>query len=139
MLILDTNHFSEIGRDNAIGHRLQRRLAESNNRPVLTVITLEESMKGWLAQINPHRQPDRGIEAYAKFQQGVESFAEWLVLPWVEAAADIFDNLRARRVRIGTLDLRIASIALAFDATLLTRNLADFRQVPALRVENWLD
>ena len=139
MLILDTNHFSEIGRDNAIGHRLHRRIAESDNRPVLSVITLEESMKGWLAQINPHRQPDRGVEAYAKFQQGVESFAEWLVLPWIEAAADIFDELRARRVRIGTLDLRIASIALAFDATLLTRNLADFRQVPGLRVENWLD
>ena len=76
---------------------------------------------------------------YAKFQQGVESFAEWLVLPWIEAAADIFDELRARRVRIGTLDLRIASIALAFHATLLTRNLADFRQVPGFRVENWLD
>ncbi len=69
----------------------------------------------------------------------MESFAEWLVLPWVEAAADGFDELRARRVRIGTLDLRIANIALAFDATLLTRNLTGFRQVPGHRVENWLD
>ncbi len=63
MLVLDTNHFSEIGRGSAVGQRLQHRLDESNNRPVLTVITLEESMKGWLAQINPHRQPDRGVEA----------------------------------------------------------------------------
>ena len=94
---------------------------------------------GWPAQINPHPQPDRGIEAYAKFQQGVESFAEWLALPRVEAGADIFDELRGWRVCIGTLDIRIASIALALDGTLLTRNLADFRQVPSLRVENWLD
>ncbi len=69
----------------------------------------------------------------------MESFGEWLILPWVEAAADRFDELRAPRVRIGTLDLRIASIALPFDATLLTGILADFRQVPGLRVENWLD
>lgn len=37
------------------------------------------------------------------------------------------------------MDLRIACIALAHDATLLTRNTVDFAQVPALRVENWLD
>jgi predicted nucleic acid-binding protein len=27
----------------------------------------------------------------------------------------------------------------AHDATVLTRNTVDFRMVPALRVENWLD
>ncbi len=35
--------------------------------------------------------------------------------------------------------LRIASITLAHDATLLTRNSVDFAQVPGLRFENWLD
>ena len=33
-------------------------------------------------------------------------------------------------VRIGTMDLKIASICLANDATLLTRNLVDFDKVP---------
>ncbi len=37
------------------------------------------------------------------------------------------------------MDLRIASIALEFDATVLTRNFADFKRIPGLRVENWLD
>jgi tRNA(fMet)-specific endonuclease VapC len=37
------------------------------------------------------------------------------------------------------MDLKIASIALAHDATLLTRNTRDFAQVPGLRIENWLD
>ena len=62
----------------------------------------------------------------------MDFFASWLVLPWDDDAADQFDKLKARRLRIGTQDLKIACIALAHEATLLTRNLADFRQVPGL-------
>ena len=40
---------------------------------------------------------------------------------------------------MSTSDMKIASIALVHDATLLTRNLHDFTKVPDLRVENWLD
>jgi predicted nucleic acid-binding protein len=48
-----------------------------------------------------------------------------------------FQRLCVRRVRIGTMDLKIAAIALANDATLLSRNLPDFAKVPGLRVEDW--
>jgi tRNA(fMet)-specific endonuclease VapC len=51
----------------------------------------------------------------------------------------VLASLKARHVRIGTMDLRIASIALSLDAIVLTRNLVDFERVPGLRVENWLD
>jgi tRNA(fMet)-specific endonuclease VapC len=37
------------------------------------------------------------------------------------------------------MDLKIACIAVAHDATLLTRNERDFSQVPSLRFENWLE
>lgn len=40
---------------------------------------------------------------------------------------------------VGTQDLKIACICLAHYATLLTRNVADFKPVPGLRGENWLD
>lgn len=64
---------------------------------------------------------------------------KWTLLEWDHDTAAIFVRLRAEGVRIATLDLRIACIALAYQATLLSRNLGDFRQVPGLRVENWLD
>ena len=50
-----------------------------------------------------------------------------------------FTRFRKQGIRIGTMDLRIASIALAHVATLLTRNTVDFAQVPGLCFENWLD
>ena len=54
-----------------------------------------------------------------------------------QAAADCFDDLRRQRVRIGTMDLRIAAIAITRDWTLLTRNAADFAKVPGLLFEDW--
>lgn len=52
-----------------------------------------------------------------------------------------FDKLREqKRLRkIGRADLLIGCIALVHDATLVTRNLKHFRQIPNLKVENWAD
>ncbi|NUQ61540.1 MAG: hypothetical protein HUU20_03565 [Pirellulales bacterium] len=50
----------------------------------------------------------------------------------------ILDTDHFNVLQIGTLDLKIASIALEHGATLLSANTRDFDQVPGLRVENWL-
>ncbi len=54
-------------------------------------------------------------------------------------AAEEFERLQKQRIRIGTMDLKIAAIACSHGALLLSRNLRDFTQVPDLTVENWLD
>jgi len=51
----------------------------------------------------------------------------------------VLDTNHVSELTYRTQDLKIACICLAHDATLLTRNLADFKPVPGLRVENWLD
>lgn len=96
-------------------------------------------MAGWLARIRGKLSAKQRLEAYANFQRGLDALNQWTILNWTSEASDIFDDLRQRGVRIGTLDLRIASICLDYDATLLSRNLVDFEQVPGLKVENWLD
>jgi tRNA(fMet)-specific endonuclease VapC len=48
-------------------------------------------------------------------------------------------KLRERKSRLGTLDLKIAAIALVNDTLLLTANLRDFERAPQLRIENWLN
>ena len=47
------------------------------------------------------------------------------------------ERLKRQRIRVGTMDLRIAAIALANGMTVLTRNRADFGRVPNLNVEDW--
>jgi tRNA(fMet)-specific endonuclease VapC len=69
--------------------------------------------------------------------QHLDNYRRIPVLAFDEAAAVIFQRLRRTRLRIGTMDLKIAAIVLSRDTTLLSRNLADFRQVPGLRVEEW--
>jgi tRNA(fMet)-specific endonuclease VapC len=58
-----------------------------------------------------------------------------------DATANEFDRLRQNKKlkKIGRADLLIAAIVLANRATLVTRNVKDFRQVPGLRIENWAE
>ncbi len=51
-----------------------------------------------------------------------------------EGAAVKYRELSRSRLRIGTLDLKIAAIVFAHDAILLSRNLSDYRKVPGLKV-----
>jgi tRNA(fMet)-specific endonuclease VapC len=51
--------------------------------------------------------------------------------------AVIRHDLEARGVGIGPMDTLIAAQALRLGATVVTRNVAEFRRIPGLRVENW--
>ncbi len=139
MFVLDTNHVSELTYRTAAGLRLLQKLDAANQDAAVTAITVEESLRGWLAEIRRRTEPRHQIAAYQRLTTQVDVFASWLVLPWDDDAADRFDLLKSLRQQVGTQDLKIACICLAHDATLLTRNLADFKLVPGLQVANWLD
>jgi tRNA(fMet)-specific endonuclease VapC len=108
-----------------------------NDELATTVITYEEQTRGWMAYIAKMRTLDGQVKAYAQLKRHLLNYFDFEVLDFSPAAAAKFQQLRAAKVRIGTADLKIAATTLSYNATLLSRNLRDFSQVPGLRVEDW--
>ena len=77
------------------------------------------------------------VEAVRRLLATLDFLRERTVLAFDDRAAVEFKQLKAAKIRIGTMDLRIASIALVHGATLVTANVSDFRKVPGLAVEDW--
>ena len=95
-------------------------------------------MVGWLAEIKRRRNIEDQIPIYGQLIKMVALYQKWRIAPLDKLAAAEFTRLKKQKIHVGTRDLKIAAIALAHSALLLSANLRDFRQVPGLRVENWL-
>src|SRR5579884_1177185 len=132
MLLLDTDHLSLLDADAPEGVALGMRLAEAartGEQVAVTIITYEEQMRGWLAYLAKANSQAKQVQAYSKLRRHVESFREIPLVDYDANAARTFEQLRRQGVRIGSMDLKIASIALSLDALLLSRNLRDFNTV----------
>lgn len=66
MLVLDTDHLSELEVRSAVGLRLLRRLEQSREDAVITAVTYEEQLRGWLAEIHRQKRPRDQITGYAR-------------------------------------------------------------------------
>lgn len=78
---------------------------------------------------------EKNLSVLSKFFNQLES------LPFDDSATDFYGTQRSilekAGTTIGNADLLIASIALAHDLTVVTRNQNEFIRVPNLRVEVW--
>ena len=141
MILLDTNHLTVLKYSENKHHKsLVARMNSSADQDfAVPIVVVEEQLRGWLAVI--HRASDslRQIAAYDRLADLIAFFAEWKIVRFDDAAAQHFERLRLEGIRLGSMDLRIASIALANEATLITANFADFLRVPGLKQENWLE
>jgi tRNA(fMet)-specific endonuclease VapC len=139
VFILDTDHVSLLERgESRESDRLKARLNGLDDADVaVTIITFEEQARGWLAYLARARNLSKQVDAYARLRRLVENYRFIPLLDFDAKAAAEFQRLSNARPRIGSMDLKIASIALANGATLVSRNLGDFRRVPGLVVEDW--
>jgi tRNA(fMet)-specific endonuclease VapC len=135
--ILDTDHVSLTQRYHP--NVIARSITIAPNELYTTIITVEEQMQGWLNAIrkaSPNPTSPQLNRAYEGLKDAVGYFNVSNVLSFEPEAQKIFATLR-RQVRIGSQDLKIASIALANQGILVTRNRQDFVKVPGLIIEDW--
>jgi len=140
MILLDSDHLTILTYPGSEQHiRLSDRMAASADQAfATTIVNAEEQLRGWLAEINRYRTPHQQLSAYDGMRNYLEFLRQFPLMAFDVPAADEFDRLRRMKVRIGSMDLKIACIAFVHNVLLLSANLRDFKQVPELRVENWL-
>lgn len=136
--VLDTSVIGFLDqRHPAMLRHLNQVLSAEENEVVITVITVAESLSGWLPFCRRAKNGPEFMKAYARLQEAIGHLTDKKWLPFNADAAAIFDRLRAQKIRIGTNDLAIAAITLSVNGILVTRNTVDFERVPNLALEDW--
>src|SRR5437879_6153177 len=103
MFILDTDHLSLLERtDSPEGSRLRARLAGVPEQEVATtIITFEEQMRGWLAQLARARTLSQQVHNYGRLKKELENYRKIIILEFDDRAGIEFERLRRSRLRVG--------------------------------------
>jgi len=127
--LLDTNICSaHMRRPGGLAHRF---FQHAGGLTIPTVVLAE-----LYAGAYKHPNPNRLLVLIADLLQEVT------VLDFDQRCAEEFGKVQGGLLQNGIsapeMDLMIASVALVHDLTLVTHNTADFRNVPGLRLDDWL-
>jgi tRNA(fMet)-specific endonuclease VapC len=129
--LLDTGIISHLA--NRPGGALAQRVRSLAPESVCTSIVVAAEIRFGLAKSGSQALSDRILLTLSAIQ----------ILPLEAPAEEIYGIVRAELQRqgrpIGANQLLIGAHALALDRTLVTANEREFRCVPGLSVENWLD
>jgi len=141
MYLLDTNHVTCWQYANSAEYGLLRkRLEQKSDLDIfVSVVSFHEEIVGWNKYLARANNSTSLVKTYSKFEQILKDFGCMQVLPFDQKAADVFDDLvRQKLGQIGTMDLRIAAIAIANQMILLTQNTVDFERIPNLQIDDWM-
>jgi tRNA(fMet)-specific endonuclease VapC len=133
--ILDTDTLSLFQRSYPLV--IKRVNAISSQHLATTIVTFEEQMYGRLNRIKRADSPEALVFAYTQLQETLEDFKSINILQFNEDVVNYYAEFKRQKLRVGTQDLRIASITIAHNAILVTRNQRDFSRIPGLRFEDW--
>jgi predicted nucleic acid-binding protein len=138
--LLDTDTFTLAYHNR---HGVRERIA-SRNLPdfvFVSIITKIEVLLGRLDAIKKAATAADILRMQDYLDQSEAYLSKFRSIAFLPLAGQLFDQFRTekRRGRMDRGDLLIACIALAHDATLVTRNTKDFAPITGLKVENWAD
>src|SRR5438132_13958394 len=83
----------------------------------ISVVTVEEQLSGWYAQLRQAKGPDRLAWAYRRLAATVRFLRHAQILDFDEAAIERYAELKRLRLKVRKLDLQIAATALQHAAT----------------------
>jgi tRNA(fMet)-specific endonuclease VapC len=92
--ILDSDHVTLHQRRHPVV--IQRLAGVPSARVFVSIVTVEEQLRGWLALIRRAPTPERLIAAYTSLHRAVAYFAQVNILDYSDAAANHFAALRAK-------------------------------------------
>jgi tRNA(fMet)-specific endonuclease VapC len=133
--LLDTDAISLIqGGTGSRYNALVKILEDAHDDIYVTIISLDEQIHGAFKEIANNDSKVR-IRGYRRLHNLIDDYHDRPMVDYDEKADSIFDRLKGMKGRPATKDLRIASIALSQDATLITGNISDFIKVPMLKLK----
>jgi tRNA(fMet)-specific endonuclease VapC len=139
MYLLDTDTLTHLHAGNS--NVLARLKSVIDVEVGITIITKVEVLRGRIDYLVKAESGASLLKAQELLFRTETLLNELLIIPIDRSASIEFDRLRdiSKFRKIGRADLLIASITLANRATLVTRNLRHFKQIPGLKLENWVD
>lgn len=130
MHVLDTDALTVIQRGG--GGKFEKLAAylDEQDDVRVTIISFHEQVNGALNLVSKGRLSD----GYRLLLDLLHDYCERPILPFDYQAEAVLGAIKRIKPRRAAMDLRIAAIALAHDATLVTGNVQDFEAIPDLRV-----
>jgi tRNA(fMet)-specific endonuclease VapC len=135
LFVLETDHLTLYYRGDSI---VVRRVdAQPPTELAISVLTVDGQLTGWYTLARQARRPEEIARADAHLGESVVRLGRWRILPYTVSAIARVAQLKALRLNVRLMDLRIAAVAWENQAVVVTRNRRDFGRVPGLSIEDW--
>ena len=139
LYMLDTNIISELTKE-VQNQNVVKKIFETQKISALSSVTWAEALYG-IKRLADGKRKDNLSDFYINTVQSMYEFLDFDI-----HAASIYSDIKSRLEEIGKipaeLDLQIASVAIANNLILVTRNIQDFvyiKDCSALMLENWFE
>lgn len=103
----------------------------------ISIITVKEAIGGVMALIDNPKRAAMAARDCAFLRQIMRDLTDFQILPYDEAARQIFAGMTAAEKRVGGNDCKIAASAMSRNFTVVTRNTKDFLQIRGVLCEDW--
>ena len=139
LYLLDTNIISELTKE-IQNQNVVKKIFETQKISALSSVTWAEALYG-IKRLAEGKRKENLSDFYINTVQSMYEFLDFDI-----HAASIYSDIKSRLEEIGKipaeLDLQIASVAIANNLILVTRNVQDFiyiKECSALMLENWFE